>query len=121
MTPYKHIEVASVRGSAGDAAVVRFRHRKILDATMIQELGEELFSLVEKDKQKNIVLNFVDVNFLSSAALNELLMLHKKTQAVGSRLHLCHLSPEIFEIFAVTRLTRVFAIKATEQDALVGD
>ena len=114
----KRIEVTSFSGSAGEVAMVQFLDRKIMDAALIQELGDELFGLVEKDKRKNILLNFASVDFLSSAALNKLIVLDKKVKTSQGKLQLCNLKPEIFEIFAITRLTQLFAIKRTEQEAL---
>jgi len=98
--------------------MVRFTDRKIMDQLVIQELGDDLFALVEKEQHKNVLLNFTGVEFLSSAALNKLILLDKKIKTAGGKLQLCHLKPEIFEIFAVTRLTQLFAIKRTEQEAL---
>ena len=53
----------------------------LIDAANIQELGDELFSLVEKESRKNLLLNFASVEFLSSAALNKLIILDKKVKA----------------------------------------
>ena len=39
-----------------------------------------MFQLVDKDKFKNVILNFVGVEFLGSAALNKLIMMDKKVQ-----------------------------------------
>jgi anti-sigma B factor antagonist len=118
MGVYQRIEVTSLSGSAGDVAMVQFRDRKIMDATLIQQLGDELFGLVAKEQRKDILLNFAGVEFLSSAALNKLIVLDKKIKTAGGKLQLCNLKPEIFEIFAITRLTQLFAIKRTEQEAL---
>ena len=49
----------------GDVAVVRFVDRKILDEANIQELGQELFHLIEEEDRKNLLLNFSSVEFLS--------------------------------------------------------
>lgn len=114
----KHIEVTNFSGSAGEVAMVRFLDRKIMDQLLIQEVGAELFALVEQEQRKNVLLNFTDVEFLSSAALNKLILLDKKLKTAGGKLQLSNMKPEIFEIFAVTRLTQLFAIKRTEQEAL---
>jgi anti-sigma B factor antagonist len=118
MPLHKHIEVTTASGSAGEVAMVRFTDRKIMDQLVIQELADELFALVEKEQHKDVLLNFTGVEFLSSAALNKLILLDKKLKTAGGKLQLCNLKPEIFEIFAVTRLTQLFAIKRTEQEAL---
>jgi anti-anti-sigma factor len=115
----KRIAVSkSSGGSGGEVALVRFVDRKIIDPVVIQELADELLALVEKEQRKNVLLNFADVEFFSSAVLNKLILLEKKVKPGGGKLALCNLKPEIFEVFAVTRLTQLFSIKRTEQEAL---
>src|SRR5262245_37661023 len=120
MAVNRRIEVTSFSGSSGDVAMVRFLDRKIIDAANIQELGDELFALVEKEQRKNILLNFNNVEFLSSAALNKLIILDKKAKANSGKMKMCNLKPEIYEVFAITRLNQLFDIKNTESDALAG-
>ena len=102
----------------GEVTVVRFVDRKILDEANIQELGTEMFKLVEQEKRKNLLLNFSNVEFLSSAALGKLITLDKKVKANGGRLKLSNIRPEIYEVFAITKLNKLFDIKDDEADAL---
>ncbi|HEY2826035.1 MAG TPA: STAS domain-containing protein [Pirellulales bacterium] len=102
----------------GEVTVVRFVDRKILDEANIQELGVEMFKLVEQEKRKNLLLNFFNVEFLSSAALGKLITLDKKVKANGGRLKLSNIRPEIYEVFAITKLNKLFDIKDDETDAL---
>jgi anti-sigma B factor antagonist len=120
MAVHRRIEVMNLSGSAGEVALVRFLDRKIIDAANIQELGDELFALVEKEKKQNLILNFNSVEFLSSAALNKLIMLDKKVKAAKGKMRLCNLRPEIYEVFVITRLNQLFDIKPNENDALAG-
>ena len=108
------IEVSEV----GQVTRVRFVDRKILDEANIQELGAELFQLVEEENRKSLLLNFSSVEFLSSAALGKLIMLDKKVKANSGKLKLSNIRPEIYEVFAITKLNRVFDIKEDEVDAL---
>jgi anti-sigma B factor antagonist len=101
----------------GDVTVVRFVDRKILDEANIQELGQELFQLVE-DNKKNLLLNFANVEFLSSAALGKLIALDKKVKTHTGTLKLSDIRPEIYEVFKITKLNKLFDIKETEADAL---
>ncbi|MBL8797300.1 MAG: STAS domain-containing protein, partial [Planctomycetia bacterium] len=70
----KRLEVEDV----GDVTVVNFTDRKILDEQNIQLIGEQLFSLVDESGRKKILLNFGNVEYLSSAALGKLITLNKK-------------------------------------------
>jgi anti-sigma B factor antagonist len=102
----------------GEVTVVRFVDRKILDESNIQELGVELFQLVETENRKNLLLDFANVEFLSSAALGKLITLDKKVKLHGGRLKLSGIRPQIYEVFAITKLNKLFDIKDDEADAL---
>jgi len=102
----------------GDVTVVQFVDRKILDESNIQDLGRELFHLVEEDGCKKVVLNFSNVEFLSSAALGKLITLDKKSKKAGGSLKFSNIRPEIYEVFAITRLNKLFAIYDEEADAV---
>ena len=114
MSEKGRLEVSEVE----EVTVVRFVDRKILDTENIQQLGDELFHLVEKQGRKNLLLSFVNVEFLSSAALNKLIILDRKIKAASGKLKLSNLRPEIHEVFVLTRLNQLFEIKDSEAEAL---
>lgn len=114
MSESRHLEIANI----GDVTVVRFVDRKILDEANIQEIGGELYGLAEDANINKLLLNFSNVEFLSSAALGKLITLDKKTKTKGATLKLCDIKDEIMEVFRITRLDRVFDIHDDEADAL---
>jgi len=114
MTAHQRVEVSEV----DDVTVVRFVDRKILDTANIQELGNELFELVESDNRQRLLLDFSGVEFLSSAALNKLILLERSVKKHGGQLKLCCLRPEIQEVFEITRLNQMFEVFDGQSDAL---
>jgi len=102
----------------GDVSVVKFRDRKILDEAAIQELGSELFALVEIDNRKTILLDFDGVEFLSSAALGKLITFDRKVKTSKGRLKMCGIASGILEVFQVTKLNKVFDIRPDAGEAL---
>ena len=102
----------------GDVTVVNFIDRKILDEQNIQIIGEQLFGLVDEEGCRKLLLNFGNVEFLSSAALGKLITLNKKLQAARGRLILCNIDPQIHEVFEITKLDKFFNIQKEEQTAL---
>ena len=102
----------------GLISIVRFTDRKIVDSANIEQLGDELNSLVLDDKRDVLLLNFEGVDFMSSAALNKLISLNSKIKSVQGRLKLCNLKPDIREVFSMTKLDRVFDIRESEADAI---
>jgi anti-sigma B factor antagonist len=114
MPTHKRIDVSKV----GDVTIVKFVDRKILDETGIQELGGELFSLIEHDNRRSILLNFDNVDFLSSAALGKLITLERKMKNAQGRLKMSNIRPEILEVFQITKLNKVFDIRGEEAEAI---
>ena len=114
MAAHRRIDVSKV----GEVTVVKFVDKKILDEASIQELGIELFSLVEHDNRTAILLNVADVEFLSSAALGKLITFDRKVKAAKGRLKMCHIRPEILEVFQITKLNKVFDIRGDEAEAV---
>lgn len=100
------------------ACVVRFIDRKIIDAAEIEQLGAELVALVEDKNRTQLLLNFEGVDFLSSAALNKLITLHRRVKSAEGVVRICNLNSQIREVFTLTRLDRMFEIVRTEEAAL---
>ena len=110
----KRLELEDV----GDVTVVNFVDKKILDEQNIQVIGEQLFDLVDNQNKKKILLNFGNVEFLSSAALGKLITLNKKVQQSGGKLAMCKIAKEILEVFEITKLDKLFTIEDEEEKAL---
>jgi anti-sigma B factor antagonist len=102
----------------GAVAVVALRDEKIVTEEAIERLGRQLNALVEEGDGKDLLLDFGRVDFLSSAALSSLIRLKKKTAAVGGRLRLCAIEPDLLEVFRITRLDTVFEIHKDAESAL---
>src|SRR5580658_6987454 len=100
----------------GDVSVVSFTDKKILDEQNIQVIGDQLFSLVDELGRKKLLLNFGNVEYMSSAALGKLITLNKKVQGASGKLVLCNIDANIREVFEITRLDKLFVIKGDEQE-----
>lgn len=104
----------------GDVTVAKFIDKKILDEGNIQIIGNQLFALTEEDHRQKIVLDFSNVEYLSSAALGKLITMDKKVKAAKGKLRLCAIRPDIYEVFAITKLNKLFDMKDTLEAALAG-
>src|SRR5579884_1436972 len=104
-TRRRRLEVEDI----GDVTVVNFIDKKILDEQTIQTIGDQLFSLVDESGRRKILLNFGNVEYLSSAALAKFITLNRKVSQSGGRLVLCDIDPQIREVFEITKLNKVFS------------
>ncbi len=114
MSKIQRLKVEQVAG----VTVVHFLDKRILDEPTIQAIAEQLFSLVDDSGKRELLLNFSNVEYLSSAALGKLINLHKKLTGLQGRLAMCHVIPQIYEVFTITKLDRIFKIFPDEDAAM---
>jgi anti-sigma B factor antagonist len=93
-----------------DATIITFTDEKILGERDILELQESLMGVVEQAEKINLILDFSAVKFLSSTVLGLLIRVSKKVYERDGQLRFCNISPRIYEIFKITRLTKIFDI-----------
>jgi anti-sigma B factor antagonist len=111
------LKVTRQGGGADQTVQVEFTTRKILDEANIAEIGELLSDIVEKEERPRIIISFGAVDHLSSAALGTLIIINNKVKQKGGQLRLSNINPQIFEVFTITRLNKLFKIYTTVQEA----
>jgi len=97
--------------------VVEFEDRKILEEMLITQIGEELTQLAASEPAPKLLLDFKNVQHLSSAALGMLITLNKQLAERKGHLVLANINPQIYEVFKITRLNKLFNIQSTTEDA----
>ncbi len=101
-----------------EAIIITFTDEKILEEADVRAIEQSLLSVIEQGEKLNLVLNFGNVKFLSSAVLGLLIKLSRRIYERDGRLALCGINPKIYEIFKITRLTKVFDI-CTDVDTAI--
>jgi anti-anti-sigma factor len=99
-------------------AVVRFRDKKVMDPSRIEQMGKELLELVDDEDNQRLLINFANVSFFSSAAINKLIVLEKHVRAKGGKLRLCNLRPEVRDLFSYTSLDQMFQIDQEQVESI---
>ena len=94
----------------GGLTEIEFVDRNILDEANIQQIGEEIGRVLEKKGHPRLLINFQNVDHLSSAALGMLITLNTKVADKGGHLALTNISGQIREVFTITKLDRLFEI-----------
>jgi anti-sigma B factor antagonist len=102
----------------GDVCVVEFEDRKILEEHVINQIGERLSEIIEDEGSAKLLLDFRNVEHLSSAALGMLITLNKRLGERQGRLVLANIHPQIYEVFKITRLNKLFNIQSSTEDAI---
>ena len=84
----------------------------------MEQLGKELLSLADGDDKRNLLINFENVRFFSSQAINKLIVLDKRVKASGGQIRLSNLRPEVRDLFSYTNLDSVFVIREEQSEAI---
>jgi anti-sigma B factor antagonist len=114
MTTFRKLNVSKVR----DVDVVIFKDSKILDEELLDELRTELLAVVGQRTAPDVLLDFSNVEFMSSAMLGLLGVVHRKMKKADGRLKMCSLRPEIFTVFKLTNLDKLFSIYGDAGEAM---
>ena len=104
--------------TTGEILVVGFTDSKILDSQRIEQVGRELQEILPQAIQKKMLLNFRGVSFMSSAMITKLVMLNKGCKAQSVTLKFCEVSPNVMEVYNITKLNKLFDIQDGEEAAL---
>lgn len=99
--------------------VVEFRQASLMDAIVLEEVGKKLYHLVDAEDRRRIILDFEQVQYLSSQAIGIVMTMHKKLSALpNSKFVLCGVGPKLLELLKITRLDRLLVVKPTQREAL---
>lgn len=104
--------------SIRDVTVVTFSDTTILDTLQVEQIGEQLYELVDQKACKKLVLDFSNVKLLSSSAIGVLITLKKKLDQIRGQVVLCGLRKDLMRVFKITRLDKMFKFHADEEQAL---
>jgi len=88
-----------------------------LDASTSTILEKRFLSLLDEDK-KDFVLDFSNLDYISSAGLRVLLMAAKRAGSSGGKVSLCRLQEHVREVFDIAGFTAIFPIHASLEEAL---
>jgi anti-sigma B factor antagonist len=101
-----------------DIRIVEFTNNKILDEANIADIGQTLTGLIDERPQPKLLLDFTNVDHLSSAALGMLINCNNKIKQKNGQLRLTNIKPQIFEVFVITKLNKLFRILPTRDEAI---
>ncbi|PKM77073.1 MAG: anti-anti-sigma factor [Firmicutes bacterium HGW-Firmicutes-15] len=79
---------------------------------------EKKFLAITEAGEKNFVVDFASMDYISSAGLRVLLMAAKKTKKVGGKVVLSALSANVKEVFDIAGFTSIFTISASKEEAI---
>ena len=101
-----------------DIRVVEFTNNKILDEANIAEIGQTLAVLIDEPVHPKLLLDFSNVDHLSSAALGMLINANNRIKQKNGQLRFTNIKPQIYEVFVITKLNKLFRIFPGRAEAM---
>jgi anti-anti-sigma factor len=99
----------------GDAHVVTVNGR--LDGIYSTNFANQVGELITGTSSK-ILIDFTDIDFVTSAGLRALLMLVKKARASGSVFALCGVNEQVRQVLDVSGFTAMFSIHSDRAEGI---
>lgn len=88
-----------------------------LDASSAPDLEKRLETLLNTGA-KNFLLDFEELDYVSSVGLRVLLVLAKKCKASAGQVVLCSLQEHVYEVFEISGFTAIFKICSSREEGM---
>ena len=102
----------------GEITQIEFIESKILDESNIQQISDEMCSVVDEEATPKVIIKFGNVEHLSSAALGALITVNNRVKGKDGTLCLSEIDTQIREVFTITKLDKIFPIFETTDEAI---
>ncbi len=89
---------------------VTINESKLLDDESLKEMQTVLMELIDSGEHNKLLLNFSEVEFLSSSFLGTLVKMQKRVREQEGELTLVNINPNIMKVFKITQLDKIFNI-----------
>jgi anti-sigma B factor antagonist len=94
----------------GSITVGTIHNASMLDGLTVTDFGNEVIGYLGKNEGTNLLLNFKHVQYLSSAALTELIRINDAVVVGMGALKVCNVSKDIQKVFKITNFDKLFDI-----------
>ncbi|MFI4937337.1 MAG: STAS domain-containing protein [Candidatus Berkiellales bacterium] len=88
-----------------------------IDSTAAVEFEQKLIEIIDAGTH-SMIIDFLRVQFISSAGLRVLLLAAKKVKPYGGKLLLCDMSKDVREVFDISGFSTIFEIHENVKDAI---
>ena len=99
----------------GDVLVLQIKGR--LDAISSPAAEKKIFDLITNGKNK-LLMNFSEVDYLSSAGMRLLLRTTKKLKSLSGKLVICDVSANVMDVLKMSGFDHFIELSRTQEEAL---
>jgi anti-sigma B factor antagonist len=105
-------------GQEEGAIVLGFNVHDLTEELNVEQLGHDMFQLVDQNNLDKLVLDLDGVRYLTSSVLGKFITLHRRLHRKNGKLVMCRPSEPIREILKQSRLLDYFHVRDTLPEAV---
>jgi len=93
-----------------DVIVATFTISELNDDANLEQLGHELFVLIDQFGCRKLIVDLSKIEFISSSAVGKIIKLHRKLERIHGNLALCSLSDTVTRALQASNLLDYFNV-----------
>lgn len=102
----------AIRSDSRDGIlVIAVGDPRLVEDSVLEKLTGDVLELIDKSDEERVILDFSRVEFMSSSMLGKLVKINKRCKEYKTKLKIAGLSPDIKQVFKITKLDKVFDIQ----------
>jgi anti-sigma B factor antagonist len=109
---FERLRVERMFGNGGASGVLR------LTGPLVSESVPDFYNAIRRENVPTVILDMTGVPYVDSAGLGSLVSAHVSRQKSGQRTVLIGLNARIAHLLEITRMTELFLVFPTLEDAL---
>ncbi|TWT76029.1 putative anti-sigma factor antagonist BtrV [Posidoniimonas polymericola] len=88
--------------------IIQVKDPRLVDEVVLEQLEKDVLGAIDQSEAERVIIDFTPVQFMSSSMLGKLVKIHKKCKEYKAKLKLSGVTPDIREVFKITRLDKLF-------------
>lgn len=113
--PSEHLIIQVYQG----VILVRVEKDRVLDLPVINSIGAELTTLLDRHAKPSVVLDLGAVRYLSSAMVGKIIAFYKGVVQLKGRLAISGVGADLMPLFKITQIDRLIRFYPDAQQAIL--
>ena len=101
-----------------DVVVAAFNVTHITDEENIEQLGQELFALVDQFACRKVIVSLGIVEYVTSSVLGKIISLHRRLHRCDGQLVICDIGETVSDILTTSNLIDYFRVSDSVESAM---
>jgi anti-sigma B factor antagonist len=101
-----------------DILIIDFEDTKILDQDTVMAVEQELAKIAEDFGPSKILIDMNRIELMTSMMIGEFIKFNTRCTEANKQVLFCNLTPQIAELFKITRLDTIMNIDGTRVEAI---